>query len=124
MAWSLDGRIPITVVSDEAGLAAALAAGAPAAVLAETPPERTPFAVAVAVASFDAVLPSHAAACACCGGRAPAAAALDRLFQARVRGQCDWFERVVAVARTAAARQVVMAALRDDPLTAARFRLG
>jgi hypothetical protein len=29
---------------------------------------------------------SHAAACSCCAGRSGVALALDRLFQARVRG--------------------------------------
>ena len=66
---------------------------------------------------------SHAAACACCGGRAPAATALDRLFQARVRGQCPWFDRVVALAETPEARAAIAAALMEDAVTAARFRL-
>ena len=66
---------------------------------------------------------SHAAACSCCGGRAPAATALDRLFQARVRGQCPWFDRVVALAETPEARAAIAAALVEDAVTAARFRL-
>jgi hypothetical protein len=121
MAWSLDARIPLVTVADEAGLAVALAAGRPAAVLAEAPPPAMP-AGAVALVSFDLSGPTHAAGCACCAGRSPAAAALDRLFQARVRNQCGWFERVVALAETEAARAEITQALREDAVTAARFR--
>jgi hypothetical protein len=121
MTWSLDARIPLLTVPDAAALAAALAAGRPAAVLAEAPPPDKP-AGAVALVSFDLSGPAHVAGCACCAGRSAAAAALDRLFQARVRGGCDWFERVVALAETAAARAEIAAALRHDALTAARYR--
>jgi hypothetical protein len=123
MAWSLDARIPLVTVADPAALALALATGRPAAVLAEAPPPTKPEA-AVALVSFDLSGPTHAPACNCCGGRSPAAAALDRLFQARVRGACDWFERVVALAETEAARVEIAAALVKDPVTAARFRAG
>ena len=120
MAWSLDARLPLVIVGDAAGLAAALGAGPKAAVLAEAPSPALPVG-AVALASFDPVMP-HSAGCGCCGGRPPAAAALDRLFQARVRGACPWFERVVALAETPEARDAITAALRDDAVTAARFR--
>ena len=122
MAWTLDARLPLVIVGDAAALSAALAAGRKAAVLAEAPPPPLP-AEAAALASFDLSVPSHAGACACCGGRSPAAAALDRLFQARVRGACPWFERVVALAETPAAREAVADALAGDAVTAARFRL-
>ena len=122
MAWTLDARLPLVIVEDTAGLAAALAAGPNAAVLAEAPPLPLPEGV-VALASFDLSVASHAGGCACCGGRPPAAAALDRLFQARVRGACPWFERVVALAETPAARGAVAAALAGDAVAAARFRL-
>ncbi|WP_158292072.1 hypothetical protein, partial [Paracraurococcus ruber] len=108
------------VTADAAALAAALADGPRAAVLAEAPPPALP-AGAVALASFDSTV-AHAAACACCAGRPPAAAALDRLFQARVRNQCPWFDRVVALAETPEARAQVEASLREDAVTAARFR--
>ncbi len=121
MAWNLDARIPLVTVPDEAALVAALAGGKPAAVLAEAPPPAAP-AGAVALVSFDLTGPSHAVGCACCAGRSPAAAALDRLFQARVRGACGWFDRVVALAETEAARAEIAAALREDAVTAARFR--
>ncbi len=121
MAWTLDARLPLVIVEDTAGLAAALAAGPKAAVLAEAPPPPLPEGAA-ALASFDSSVPSHAGGCACCGGRPPVAAALDRLFQARVRGACPWFERVVALAETPAARDAVAEALARVAVTAARFR--
>src|ERR687885_829207 len=121
MAWTLDARLPLVIVDDAAGLAAALAAGPKAAVLAEAPPPPLPDGAA-ALASFDLSGPSHAGGCACCGGRLPAAAALDRLFQARVRGACPWFDRVVALAETKEARDAVADALANDAVTAARFR--
>lgn len=121
MTWSLDARIPLVIVADSASLTAALAGGNAAAVLAEAPAPALP-AGAVAMADFPASGPAHAAACACCAGRSPAAAALDRLFQARVRGTCRWFDRVVALAASAAAQAQIVAALHDDALTAARFR--
>ncbi len=122
MAWTVDARLPLVIVGDPAGLAAALASGPKAAVLAEAPPPPLP-AGAAALASFDPSMPSHAGGCTCCGGRSQPAAALDRLFQARVRGACPWFERVVAFAETQAARDEVAAALTGDAVTAARFRL-
>ncbi len=122
MPWTLDARVPLVIVEDAADLAAALAAGPKAAVLAEAPLPPVPEGVAAALAGFDPSAPSHAGGCACCGGRPPAAAALDRLFQARVRGACPWFERVVALAATPAARDGIAAALAADAVTAARFR--
>jgi hypothetical protein len=122
MAWTLDARLPLVIVGDAAELDAALTDGPRAAVLAEAPPTPMPESAA-ALASFDPFTPGHAGGCACCGGgRSPAAAALDRLFQARVRGACPWFERVVALAEAPAARDAVVAALREDAVTAARFR--
>ena len=121
MAWSIDARIPLVTVSGSAALAAALGGGKPAAVLAEAPPPPLPEG-AVALAGFDLSGPAHAPACSCCGGRGPAALALDRLFQARVRGNCPWFERVVALVEAEAARRELDQALAADPVTASRFR--
>jgi hypothetical protein len=120
MPW-LDARIPLEIVPDAAALAAALADGKPAAVLAEAPPPALP-AGAVALVSFDLSGHTHVVGCACCTARDPAATALDRLFQARTRNACGWFDRVVALAETEAARAAVATALRDDAVTAARFR--
>ncbi|WP_043359359.1 hypothetical protein [Belnapia sp. F-4-1] len=119
MAWTLDARIPLLLVEDEAALDRVLADGPPAAVLAEAPALPRPHR---AVEAFAAE--AHVAACSCCNGRPAAAVALDRLFQARVRGHCAWFERVVALAASAAGRAQVLAALSGDAVTAARFRPG
>ena len=116
MAWSLDTRIPLTFCT-----AADLVDGAATAVLVEAPPGPLP-AGAVAQVSFQPG-PAHAPACGCCGGRSDAAAALDRLFQARVRAQCGWFDRVLVIVETSEAAAEVAAALQEDAVTAARFRL-
>lgn len=122
MPWSLDARIPLVTVADPAALEAALASGEPAAALVEADgPEP---AGAVAVERFEAAGGPHPLACNCCSGRSPAALALDRLFQARVRGSVGWFRRVVACAPTEAARAALSAALQTDPVTGARFRPG
>ncbi|SDB69519.1 hypothetical protein [Belnapia rosea] len=120
MAWTLDARIPLLLVDDKARLAAALAAGPPAALLAEAPAPACP---GLALEAFDSA-EAHAPACTCCAGRPAAAIALDRLFQARVRGQVPWFERVVALAGSASGQAQVQAALTGDAVTAARFRPG
>ena len=121
MTWSLDARIPVTMVTDDVGLRAELAAGAATAVLvAAPPPEHMPEG-AVALVSFDCWM-SHTATCTCCSGRSSAALALDRLFHARVRGDAPWFSRVVAVADTDETRELVEAALNGDRVVLARFR--
>jgi hypothetical protein len=119
MAWSLDARIPVTLLDDAAALPAALAAGRPAALLAEgdAPAARD----ALATEGFHPET-RHAAGCSCCAGRSAAAQALDRLFQARVRGRAGWFERVLVLPATAAGRTEVEQALEGDALTTARFR--
>ncbi len=122
MSWSLDARIPVLFPPD--GLPSRTSNGAPASVAQATvalaPPSPLPD-WAVAGVSFEAGVSTHVAGCACCAGRPEAALALDRLFQARARGACAWFDRVV-VAPDAA--EEVRAALAMDALTAARFRLG
>jgi hypothetical protein len=121
MAWSLDARIPVFLLPDPAALVGALTGGKPAAVVSAAPPAPMPPGAACAV-SFEAGVTSHAVACACCQGRSPAAQALDRLFQARVRGQSAWFDRVL-VLDEAGAGAAVTVALREDSLALARFRL-
>ncbi|MFC0408706.1 hypothetical protein [Roseomonas elaeocarpi] len=121
MNWSLDARVPVILVQSEDAMAEALRAG-PSAVLAAGELPARPMVGAVAALSFE-VFSSHAVACACCGGRSPAAQALDRLFQARVRGTVAWFDRVVALVPGEAARDMVEGALRDDAVSAARFRM-
>ena len=121
MSWSLDARIPVFLLPDGAALAHALAAGKAAAVVSAAPPAPLPMGAACG-ASFEAGVTSHAAACACCQGRSPAAQALDRLFQARVRGQSAWFDRVLVLDEDGAGAAIA-AALREDSLAQARFRL-
>lgn len=123
MPWTLDARIPLVILADPAALPGALATGKPTALLAEASPPAPPPG-AVAVETFAPAMAAHPAACTCCAGRSPAAAALDRLFQARVRGSVPWFERVVALAATEAGRAEIAAALSGDAVTAARFRPG
>ena len=113
MAWSLDARIPVTLWTD----AAPPPADAEVVVLAEAGH------AAAGMAAFDTAGP-HPAACACCTGRSDAALALDRLFQARVRGTLPWFRRVVALVPSESGQAAIRAALVEDTLTAARFRTG
>lgn len=122
MPWSLDARIPLILLAEEAALADALASGPPAAVISEAPPPALP-AGAVTLVSFDATTTAHAPGCACCAGRSQAAAALDRLFQARVRNACPWFDRVLALAATPEAAAALREAVAQDALASARFRL-
>lgn len=121
MAWSLDARIPVSILLEAGALAGALAGGKPAAVVTLARPGPLP-AGAVSAVSFEAEVAAHAVACACCQGRSPAAQALDRLFQARVRGQSGWFDRVLVLDEDGAGA-AVRAALSEDALASARFRL-
>jgi hypothetical protein len=121
MAWSIDARIPVTLLPDPAALPAALAGGRPAALLAEA--EAPADTGARATETFTSAA-AHPAACACCAGRSGAALALDRLFQARAKGTAAWFDRVVVLAPSAAARADLAQALAADALTSARYRAG
>jgi hypothetical protein len=67
--------------------------------------------------------PSHAPGCACCGPRNAVTMALTRLFLARTRGEVAFFHRVVAVPLDAEGEEAVRAAVQDDPLACARFRV-
>lgn len=111
MGWNLDARIPVS-------FAAAPGDGPPAAWVSEAPPPALP-AGAVVAASFGGGA-QHVQGCACCAGRSAAAQALDRLFQARVRQGCAWFDRVVAPPEDEPA---LRAALKEDIMAAVRFRL-
>jgi hypothetical protein len=66
---------------------------------------------------------AHAIGCACCLPRGPAAVALGRLFLARARGEAPLFDTVTAVTRSPAGEAAVRAALAEDVVTRARFRL-
>jgi hypothetical protein len=65
----------------------------------------------------------HAIGCACCLPRGPAAQALGHLFLARARGDVPFFREVLAVAVTTPGEAAVRAALAEDPVVSARFRL-
>ena len=61
----------------------------------------------------------HDPGCACCLPRSAAGMALGALFLARATGAMPWFTGVVADDTNRAA---IEAALRTDPVAAARFR--
>jgi hypothetical protein len=110
MAWSVDARIPVIEIADPAALPAGTALLAEAGTDAPPDAER-----------FQADAP-HKPGCACCLGRSDLALALDRLFQARVRGTRPWFASVAVLAPSAAGRAALAAALAEDALTRARYR--
>jgi len=113
MAWSVDARIPVTVFDSAAALAAASLARPGVAVLL---PEAAADVPGVASARFGPA--GHMPDCNCCGGRLPAAVALDRLFLDRVRGAAPFFPAVVALDGGQ-----VRQALAEDAVASARFRL-
>lgn len=112
-----DPRIPVTLLPDQAALAAWLDAGGPAAVITDAapPPDGAVASEQIAPRAL------HRFGCGCCAGRSAAAVALDRLFQARARGRSPWFDRVGVLGREATQAEVA-AALREDALSLARFR--
>lgn len=113
-----DPRIPVTILPDRESLAAWLAVDGPAALLTDSAEP----AAGVAATERVAPRPAHRFGCVCCAGRSAAAVALDRLYQDRTRNRVDWFDRVAVIVASAAARQEVTAALREDVLSRARYR--
>lgn len=111
MTWSVDARVPVLLasLSDIGEGDAALIEGA-----AGSGGDRE---------GFVPMPGAHAAGCACCVARGPAAVALDRLFQRRARGEIGFFRRVVVVTATVEGDMEVWSALRNDPVASARFRL-
>jgi hypothetical protein len=118
MTWSLDARIPVSLLPDAAAVAAALATGKPAAVLSAAGLDTSAPGGAATLAQFEPGGATHAVACVCCQGRGAAAQALDALFQGRARGTTPWFDRVLALDPSGE----VAAALREDAVASARFR--
>ncbi len=111
-----DPRIPLRF----GGMAQA---GAGAALLIEAA-EGTPLPASPAgIARFVLPATAHLPGCACCLPRGPVAVALGRLFLARARGEVPFFDTVVAVVQGEAGAKAVRAALQDDVVTRARFRL-
>lgn len=121
MRWSLDARIPVRLLEDPSDTAAGAPSGA--VVLAEDGAALPPgparverFAAPPATA--------HPIGCACCQPRNPVAIALDRLFMARLKGEVAWFDTILAVVRSADGQAAIRAALEQDSVAAARFRIG
>ena len=112
MAWSLDARIPVHLLTPSEAPAPGMA------VLAEAPAEEK--APTMAVFTLEG---AHAPACACCGARGPVAEALDRLFLGRVRGEFPWFTAIAALPRSTDAAEAIRRTLREDQASSARFRL-
>lgn len=114
MALFLDARIKLRIsTAAEADPAAALLVEGEVSVPA-----------GIAHARF--VLPQaagHAIGCACCLPRGPVAEALSRLFLQRVRGEIPYFAEIVAVPAGAQGVAAIRAALQNDPVVFARFRL-
>ncbi len=108
---SADSRIPVVFGQQP---------GAQDVVLAE---EGVAVAPALHVRRFTAALPGHLAGCACCVPRGAGGEALAKLFRDRATGAVPYFSRVVVLA-SPAGRGAIRAALEDDALTRARYRLG
>ncbi|MDO9499539.1 hypothetical protein [Falsiroseomonas sp.] len=121
MAWSLDARIPLRLISPHL-LGAALQSAPATALLVEGTELENMAAPAVFQLRFNPGGLRHKYDCNCCAGRGAAAEALDRMFQARIRSQCAWFDQVIGVVQSAEARAEVLDALAQDPLAKARFR--
>lgn len=113
MTWTVDARIPVRLgaLTDAADGDALLLEGDGAA------PSGLP------AAHFSLSVAAHPPGCACCAERSPAAMALDRLFQARAKGEIPFFRRVLAVTGSVEAETALWAALRCDQLASARFRM-
>ncbi len=110
----MDARVPIWIGPAEA-------AGPDDALLIEgggTVPDGRVYARFVLPEAAD-----HPSGCACCLPRGPVAEALTMLFLWRVRGEVQFFPRVVAIPRSAAGIAAIQAALREDAMVMARFRL-
>ena len=76
------------------------------------------------VARFTLPATAHPTGCACCLPRGPVAEALSYLFLARARGEISFFRQVLALPANAAGTAAIHAALTQDPVVSARFRLG
>jgi len=111
----IDARIPVTFAARDAAPNAAFLIEGDRPTPANRPAARFRLPPAQA---------AHPPACACCAPAGPAADALRMLFLQRARGDVPFFTSVVAILENAAAEAAVRAALADDPVVAARYRLG
>jgi hypothetical protein len=114
MALFLDSRVKLRIGTlGEAGPTDALLVEGKVSLPAGTPYVR--FVLPAATA--------HAIGCACCLPRGPVAEALSLLFLQRVRGEVAHFDEILAVPAGAAGEAAIRAALQNDPVVSARFRL-
>ncbi len=111
MRNSSDGRIPIAFI-------ASVAQAKGEAFLVEGNASVPPGTV---VERFSARVQRHAFGCVCCRSRSPAAQALSRLSVAYAKGAIN--TGVLVYAATEEGRASVSAALKDDVVLQARFRL-
>ncbi len=74
------------------------------------------------VQRFTTKLPGHLPGCSCCVARSPAATALAAAFRARATGAAPYFSRLLVLA-SPAGRMDIEAAVAQDALCQARFRL-
>ena len=74
------------------------------------------------VQRFSIKLPGHLPGCSCCVARSPAATALAAVFRARATGAAPYFNQLLVLA-SPAGRLDIEAALAQDALCRARFRL-
>jgi len=103
-------RIPVTFEQQ---------AGPGDAVLLE---EGFPLPSAAYVVRFAVTQPGHLTGCSCCTARPPAAAVLGTAFRDRATGAAPFFTRLLVLASPAGQKNV-KAALAEDPICRARFRL-
>ncbi len=76
----------------------------------------------VHILQFTTSLPGHLPGCSCCTGRSPAATALAAAFRARAMGESHFFKQLIVIS-TPAGKRAIKAALTQDALCRARFRL-
>ncbi|EKN00253.1 MULTISPECIES: hypothetical protein [unclassified Acidocella] len=106
-----DGRIPVYIGGTPGPLDA---------VLVEDGHAMPPAGHAI---RFTAPRFGHQPGCFCCTARGPAANAFSALYRDRAMGAAPYFERVVILASLQGEADI-KAALEQDAVTKARFRLG
>ena len=116
----MDARIPLRLMSPQD--LTALRLDQEVALLLEASNAHPRPSGMVTLVEFTPSPNGHLAECGCCKGRDAVSEALDRLFQARIRGRSPWFKEVLAVTHSGPAQEAITTALANDPLTRSRFR--
>jgi len=106
-------RIPVLFGAPDAGTADAW--------LVETG-QAAPYGAYAVPLSLPVPALGHATGCACCIPLGPVAAALAAMFRARATNAAPFFTRVIVLA-SPAGQEAIRAALSNDVLTSARYRL-